>query len=132
MTQYTQWFRELGMHDVSRVGGKNASLGEMIQNLSTAGIRVPDGFATTAEAFCEHLAASGLDQRIQQRIQGLDIENMRELAACGKDIRTWIVDTPLSGALTQAIENDWQILAEGTSGELSVAVRSSATAEDLP
>jgi len=120
------------MHDVSRVGGKNASLGEMIQNLSTAGIRVPDGFATTAEAFSEHLAASGLDQRIQQRIQGLDIENMRELAACGKDIRTWIVDTPLSGALTQAIENDWQILAEGTSGELSVAVRSSATAEDLP
>ncbi|MEE9321590.1 MAG: phosphoenolpyruvate synthase [Granulosicoccus sp.] len=132
MTQYVQWFKELGMGDVPRVGGKNASLGEMIQNLSTAGIRVPNGFATTAEAFCEHLATSGLDQRIQQRLQGLDIENMLELAACGKDIRAWIVDTPLADSLTQAIEDAWQKLAMETSGELSVAVRSSATAEDLP
>ena len=132
MTQYIKWFNELGMHDVANVGGKNASLGEMIRNLASAGIRVPDGFATTADAFREHLQADRLDKRIDQAVTGLDTDDVQALARTGADVRAWIMDTPLSGALTQAVSDAWQTLCDQAGGEVSVAVRSSATAEDLP
>lgn len=132
MIQYIQWFHELGMNDVPRVGGKNASLGEMIRNLDKAGIRVPNGFATTADAFVEHLADSGLDARIETRLEGLDTEDMGALAACGKDIRQWIEETPLSDALMAAVSEAYKTLSAEAGDKLSVAVRSSATAEDLP
>ena len=131
MTQYIRWFNELGMDDVASVGGKNASLGEMIQNLAAVGIRVPDGFATTADAFREHLQASGLDLRIEQALDGLDTDDVTALSAKGLQIRQWIVDTPLSEALSNAVSHAWQQLSD-QSDRLSVAVRSSATAEDLP
>jgi pyruvate,water dikinase len=132
LTQYIQWFKELGMHDVANVGGKNASLGEMIRNLASAGIRVPDGFATTADAFREHLQADRLDKRIDQAVTGLDTDDVQALARTGAEVRAWIMDTPLSTALTQAVSDAWQTLCDQSGGEVSVAVRSSATAEDLP
>lgn len=132
MTQYIQWFKELGMDDVPVVGGKNASLGEMIANLANAGIRVPDGFATTADAFREHLQVSGLDARINATLDALDTEDMAALAQTGSQIRQWIMDTPLPEGLIEAVSSGWNSISDGTTGDVSVAVRSSATAEDLP
>lgn len=132
MTQYIQWFKELGMHDVPDVGGKNASLGEMIANLSKVGIRVPDGFATTADAFREHLQVSGLNERINERLDHLDTDDMQALAQTGKEIRQWVVETPLPEKLVEAVTAAWDTLCAETKGDVSVAVRSSATAEDLP
>ena len=128
--QYIRKFAELGMDDVATVGGKNASLGEMVSHLSALDIRVPDGFATTAEAFRAHLADSGLDARIAAALDGLDTDDVAALAAAGGEIRRMIVETPLSEALREAIGKGWRELV----GEepVSVAVRSSATAEDLP
>ena len=91
MTQYIQWFKDLGMQDVPVVGGKNASLGEMIANLSTVGILVPDGFATTADAFREHLQESGLDERINATLDVLDTDDMQALSKAGADIRNWVM-----------------------------------------
>ena len=130
--QYTRRFADLGMHDVATVGGKNASLGEMISNLAALDIRVPDGFATTAEAFREHLAASGLDARIEAALEGLDTDDVTALAAAGAAIRREIVETPLPEPLVEAIGEGWRALVAEAGGEVSVAVRSSATAEDLP
>ncbi len=132
MTQYIQWFKELGMDDVPVVGGKNASLGEMIANLSNAGIRVPDGFATTADAFREHLQVSGLDKRINDCLDTLDTDDMAALAETGAKIRQWVEDTPLPEGLVSAVSEAWQTISQDAGGEVSVAVRSSATAEDLP
>ena len=133
MTEYTKRFAELGMDDVASVGGKNASLGEMVANLDGLGIRVPDGFATTADAFREHLAASGLDARIAARLEGLDSEDVKALAAAGTEIRDMIVETPLQEPLVAAIGDGWRALVgDAAPGTVSVAVRSSATAEDLP
>jgi len=132
MTQYIQWFKELGMDDVPVVGGKNASLGEMIANLSTVGIRVPDGFATTADAFREHIQVSGLDKRINALLDVLDTDDMQALASTGSQIRQWVMDTPLPEGLTAAVGEAWERINRESVGELSVAVRSSATAEDLP
>ena len=107
----TQWkyvakFDELGMSDVERVGGKNASLGEMIGQLSGAGIRVPSGFATTAEAYREFLAFDGLKNRIERRLKGLDPDDVEALARCGTEIRGWIAATPFpkqfEGEIAQA------------------------------
>jgi len=128
-----KWFRELGMQDVPTVGGKNASLGEMIQNLTAAGIHVPDGFATTAAAFQNHLAANQLDQRIIDVLDGLDTNDTIKLASIGKKIRQWIMETPLPDALVTDVSAAWGTLCEGSpDGSIAVAVRSSATAEDLP
>ena len=129
-TQRILWFSDLGMGDVARVGGKNASLGEMISNLAAAGIQVPDGFATSADAYREFIRHEGLDERIQGLLAGLDVDDVAALQKTGKQIRAWITDTPLPPALKKEIRAAWsQLTAEGSG---SVAVRSSATAEDLP
>ena len=124
------WFSDLGMGDVARVGGKNASLGEMISNLAGAGIRVPGGFATSADAYREFIRHEGLDGRIQGLFADFDVDDVAALQKTGKQIRGWITDTPLPAALEEEIRAAWlQLTADGSG---SVAVRSSATAEDLP
>ncbi len=132
MSEYILWLHELGMDDLPRVGGKNASLGEMISNLSGLGVSVPGGFATTADAFRQFLAQSGLDQRIQDHLFGLDVEDVNALTNAGQQIRQWIMDTPFPADLNTAIRNAWQQLVAMHGSEPAVAVRSSATAEDLP
>ena len=121
----------LRMTDVPRVGGKNASLGEMIGELSAAGVRVPGGFATTADAFREFLARDGLAGRIRQRLAGLDVADVRLLAAAGGEIRAWVEAAPLPGALERELRARYARMAAGDP-DCAVAVRSSATAEDLP
>ncbi len=124
--------RELGMRDVGVVGGKNASLGEMIGSLAEAGVSVPDGYATTAQAFWEFLDHNDLRQRIQDRLQGLDINDVRKLTNAGTEIRQWIIDAPLQPQLQQSIVAAYEQMSDGLAQGASVAVRSSATAEDLP
>ncbi|MEC5319784.1 phosphoenolpyruvate synthase [Brenneria populi subsp. brevivirga] len=125
------WYNQLGMHDVERVGGKNASLGEMIANLSELGVAVPNGFATTAQAFNDFLNQSGINQRIYDLLDRTDIDDVNQLARAGTQIRQWIIDTPFQPALDRAIRDAYQQLAEGEK-DASFAVRSSATAEDMP
>ncbi len=130
----TAWvipFEQLRMTDVEVVGGKNASLGEMISQLSASGVRVPGGFATTAHAFREFLKQGGLDARIAQALATLDVNDVRALAATGAAIRQWMVDTPLPAELESAIREHFAQLA-ADAPDASFAVRSSATAEDLP
>ncbi len=115
------------MKDVPEVGGKNASLGEMIATLSAAGVRVPGGFATTAHAFRQFMHRNGLDGRIVPLLAELDIDDVTALAEAGRTIRRWIEQSPLPDELELAIRK-----AYGEMGEPAVAVRSSATAEDLP
>jgi pyruvate,water dikinase len=134
---YVAPFDHLRMTDVESVGGKNASLGEMISQLAEAGVRVPGGFATTAQAFRDFLEYSdnggpALSQRIAERLQSLDIEDVRALAQAGAEIRQWIVETPFQPRLQQEIVEFYQRLVADSSEEVSFAVRSSATAEDLP
>jgi pyruvate,water dikinase len=134
---YVVSFENLRMTDVDSVGGKNSSLGEMISQLAGAGVRVPGGFATTAQAFrdfLEHSIDGGtpLAQRIADRLKTLDIEDVRALAVAGAEIRQWIVDTPFQPRLQQEIGEFYQKLVADSSSEMSFAVRSSATAEDLP
>ncbi|URQ62395.1 phosphoenolpyruvate synthase [Pantoea alhagi] len=125
------WYSQLGMNDVDRVGGKNASLGEMITNLSSLGVSVPNGFATTSEAFNQFLDQSGVNQRIYALLDETDIDDVDELAKAGKQIRQWIVETPFQPALEEAIREAYQQLS-ADDDEASFAVRSSATAEDMP
>ncbi|MCO7254287.1 phosphoenolpyruvate synthase [Dickeya oryzae] len=125
------WYNQLGMHDVERVGGKNASLGEMITNLSELGVSVPNGFATTAQAFNDFLNQSGINQRIYELLDRTDADDVSQLAKAGAQIRQWIIDTPFQPELEQAICSAYQQLADGEP-EASFAVRSSATAEDMP
>ena len=122
----------LRMNDVGRVGGKNASLGEMISQLSGAGVRVPGGFATTADAYRLFLAQNGLADRISQRLSGLNADDVNALAAAGRDIRGWIIGQELSPEFRKAIENAYERLLKDSGPDVSFAVRSSATAEDLP
>ena len=129
--KYVVNFDRLGMTDVEQVGGKNASLGEMISQLSQAGIRVPGGFATTADAFREFLAQGGLAGRIATRLEGLDPEDVADLARCGEEIRGWIETAEFSKRLESEIAEAYRALTEGDAA-VSVAVRSSATAEDMP
>jgi pyruvate,water dikinase len=114
------------------VGGKNASLGEMIGALQGAGIRVPGGFATTADAYREFLRAGGLDRRIAERIAGLKTGDVEALARCGSEIRGWIEKAPLPEVLVRDIRKYYQEVIKDSSSDISFAVRSSATAEDLP
>ena len=125
-------FEQLGMQDVPIVGGKNASLGEMIAKLTPLGVRVPGGFATTAQAFRDFLNFNDLEQRITQILDGLDVADVDRLHVVGSQIRQWVLEAQLQPDLEKDIRAAWQILAAQTPGELSVAVRSSATAEDLP
>ena len=134
---YVAAFEHLRMTDVESVGGKNASLGEMISQLAGAGVRVPGGFATTADAFrdfLEHGVDGGppLAQRIATRLESLNIDDVRALAQAGAEIRQWIIDTPFQPRLQQEIHEFYQKLVADSSSEMSFAVRSSATAEDLP
>jgi len=124
--------RSLCMADVARVGGKNASLGELLGQLTKLGVRVPDGFATTADAFRAFLAQDGLAARIEASLRNLDVGNVEQLTATGRRIRQWILDTPLPEAMEKDIAAAWQVMAAGQAPDFAVAVRSSATAEDLP
>ncbi len=125
-----RWFSELGMDDVPEVGGKNASLGEMISNLTSLGIQVPDGFATTADAYREFLSFQGLDTKINAMLDQLDVDNVKDLVEIGGRIRKMVMNAPLPEALDQDIRQAYKTLNPGDAGQ--VAVRSSATAEDLP
>ena len=130
---YVIWFENLRMTDVDRVGGKNASLGEMISQLTEKGVRVPGGFATTAEAYRAFLAHNGLSERISAALAALDVDDVNELARVGKEIRQWILETPFPEELDRAVEEAWnKMTADAGTAAISVAVRSSATAEDLP
>lgn len=122
---------KLGKHDVELVGGKNSSLGEMIRHLSNAGVSVPGGFATTAAAYREFLDQSGLNARIQAELAQLNVDDVNALAETGAKIRQWIVETPLTATLEQEIRAAFTALSNGNP-DIAVAVRSSATAEDLP
>ncbi len=135
--KYLVAFEELRMSDVDSVGGKNASLGEMISQLSSAGVRVPGGFATTAQAFRDFLSYSEADAlplatRIAQRLSSLNTDDVRALAQAGAEIRQWIIETPFQPRLQQEIGEFYQTLVANSNTEVSFAVRSSATAEDLP
>jgi len=129
---HVAWLKDLRMADLAQVGGKNASLGEMIGGLSAAGVRVPGGFATTAKAFEAFLATDGLGRRIADRIKALNPEDVEALAACGSEIRGWLEQAPIPTDVEKEIRSFYQKLVEETSSEASFAVRSSATAEDLP
>ncbi|MGY1702267.1 phosphoenolpyruvate synthase [Geodermatophilus sp. SYSU D00766] len=126
-----RWFAELGLGDLEVVGGKNASLGEMISHLADAGVSVPDGFATTAAAYQRFLGETGLAQRIAERLRALDTDDVRALARAGEEIRREVVEQPFPPDLEADIRSAYRRLA-GEDAEASFAVRSSATAEDLP
>ncbi|REL28881.1 phosphoenolpyruvate synthase [Thalassotalea euphylliae] len=132
MQENVLWYEQLGMNDVDRVGGKNASLGEMISNLANVGVQVPGGFATTAFAFNEFLEQSGLNDKIYQLLDTLDVSDVNALADCGATIRQWIIDTPFLPQMQQDIEQAYAKLAGEFTEDASFAVRSSATAEDMP
>ncbi|HQW65178.1 MAG TPA: phosphoenolpyruvate synthase, partial [Pseudomonadota bacterium] len=133
MSDLVLWLDQLGLADLPRVGGKNASLGEMIGKLSRLGVSVPGGFATTALAFREFVAQSGLAQRMVDRLATLDIDDVDALARAGKEIRDWVVETPLLPSLEHEIRAAYaRLCTDAGVADVAVAVRSSATAEDLP
>ncbi len=107
------WYNQLGMHDVDRVGGKNASLGEMITNLSDLGVAMPNGFATTAQAFNDFLEQSGVNQRIYQLLDQTDVDDVVQLAKAGAQIRQWVIDTPFHAEFEREIHQAYQQLADG-------------------
>ncbi|MFV8631529.1 phosphoenolpyruvate synthase [Ralstonia pseudosolanacearum] len=129
---YVLPFEQLRMTDVEVVGGKNASLGEMISQLDSAGVRVPGGFATTALAFRDFLQHNNLTERISQRLASLDVDDVKALAAAGKEIREWVATAPFQSRLEQEIREHFERVSKREGAEASFAVRSSATAEDLP
>ena len=132
MLDYVIAFDKLRISDVPAVGGKNASLGEMISQLTAKGVRVPGGFATTAHAYREFLAQDGLDKRINAELDKLDVDDVDALTATGEKIRQWIVDTPFPAELQNAIAEHYKTLTTESGDDMTFAVRSSATAEDLP
>jgi pyruvate,water dikinase len=127
------WLHALRLSDLAQVGGKNSSLGEMIGNLGKLGVSVPDGFATTADAYREFIAFNHLSERMYDRLATLDVEDVGELARAGAEIRGWVMDAPLTPALDVAVREAYRQLCEDAgAADIAVAVRSSATAEDLP
>ena len=132
MHEYTVWFDQVGMDDVALVGGKNASLGEMISHLSIADVNVPPGFATTAPAFIEFLQSAGIDQKIRDELTGLDVDDLSKLSHTGQVARELIRSAALPAGLEQAIRESYAHMETREGENCSVAVRSSATAEDLP
>ena len=132
MTNYVRWFNSLGIQDVPVVGGKNASLGEMISHLAAAGVTVPDGFATSAQAYRDFLAQGDLARRIEAILAALDVEDVPALTRAGQQIRGWIMATPFPAELERAILHAYAQLEAESGAGIAVAVRSSATAEDLP
>ncbi|RXE10242.1 phosphoenolpyruvate synthase, partial [Xanthomonas perforans] len=133
MNENILWLHELRLADLARVGGKNSSLGEMIGNLAGLGVSVPGGYATTAEAFKDFIAHNDLSKRIFDKLATLDVEDVNALTLAGKEIRGWVIDAPLQPELDRDIRTAYaQLCAENGGGDVAVAVRSSATAEDLP
>lgn len=132
MSSYVIPFENLRNTDVPSVGGKNASLGEMISQLSAKGVRVPTGFATTADAYREFLSQNGLDVKINAELDALDADDTQALAICGEKIRKWIMEAEFPAPLKAAIEENYNKLIERSAKGTTFAVRSSATAEDLP
>ncbi|AOD15278.1 phosphoenolpyruvate synthase [Xanthomonas fragariae] len=133
MNENILWLHELRLVDLARVGGKNSSLGEMIGKLAGLGVSVPGGYATTAEAFKDFIAHNSLSKRIFDKLATLDVEDVNALTIAGKEIRGWVIDAPLQPELDRDIRTAYeQLCAENGGGEVAVAVRSSATAEDLP
>lgn len=127
------WLQDLRLNDLAQVGGKNSSLGEMIGNLAQLGVDVPGGFATTADAFAAFIDHNNLSKRIFDRLGALDVEDVHALTAAGKEIRDWVVAAPLQPELEQDIREAYaKLCADNGGGDIAVAVRSSATAEDLP
>ncbi|MEO0406474.1 MAG: phosphoenolpyruvate synthase [Cyanobacteria bacterium P01_A01_bin.135] len=132
-SEFVRWFDAISIGDIPEVGGKNASLGEMIQQLTPKGIRVPSGFATTASAYRYFTQQAGLEAKLRSLFTGLDIEDVGDLRRCGRQARALILETPFPEALQEAIAQVYRRLcANSSSGAADVAVRSSATAEDLP
>jgi len=132
MKQYIIWLNQLGLDDIDQVGGKNASLGEMIGNLSNLGVKVPGGFATTSEAYREFLEHDGLGDRINALLDTLDVDNILELGKAGSQIREWMMSIPLQPEFEREIDEAYAKLEAEYGTEVTWAVRSSATAEDLP
>ncbi|MCV6638413.1 phosphoenolpyruvate synthase [Candidatus Albibeggiatoa sp. nov. NOAA] len=132
MQSYVIGFASLTLGDVATVGGKNASLGEMVSHLNNLGVSVPNGFATTASAFNQFIQQNNLQQRIYDSLSSLDVEDVEALTKVGQQIRQWVMDTPFQSELEQAIRQQYQQLLDTEGSHISVAVRSSATAEDLP
>ncbi|MCP4300305.1 MAG: phosphoenolpyruvate synthase [Gammaproteobacteria bacterium] len=130
MEPYVIKLEELGMDDLEIVGGKNASLGEMISKLSNLGVTVPGGFATTAAAYRDFLGADGLDAKISSVLDELNVDDIAALTSAGEQIRDWILEAPLPGRLMDTVRASWDEMSAGK--DIAVAVRSSATAEDLP
>ena len=132
MIENVVWLKDVGMSDVERVGGKNASLGEMISGLNSQGVRVPGGFATTAKAFESFLDHSDLKNKINELLSNLDITNIQELTKTGLLIRQWVEEAPFPKDLHQSIVESYEKLTQELGSDVTFAVRSSATAEDLP
>lgn len=132
MSEYIFQLNQLGMNDLAKVGGKNASLGEMITHLSELGVRVPGGFATTSQAFIDFLNQTGLDNKIHQELKQLNVDDVNALAIAGQKIRQWVLETPFQARLDKEIRDAFAVMEKEVGGHASVAVRSSATAEDLP
>ena len=133
MSDHVLWLHQLRLSDLAQVGGKNSSLGEMIGHLGGLGVSVPGGFATTADAFAEFIEHNSLTQRIYARLDGLDVEDVDALVQAGREIREWVVTAPLQPALEQAVREAYaELCRQAGSDDIAVAVRSSATAEDLP
>ncbi|MCE7950973.1 MAG: phosphoenolpyruvate synthase [Xanthomonadales bacterium PRO7] len=133
MSELILWLDELRLSDLGKVGGKNSSLGEMIGNLAKLGVSVPGGFATTADAFKQFIAQSGLARRIQDRLGALNVDDVDALTKAGREIRQWVIDTPLIPAFDTAVRDSYAKLCQKAgANDIAVAVRSSATAEDLP
>ena len=132
MSDLVLWLDKLRLDDLAQVGGKNSSLGEMIGNLAQLGVSVPGGFATTAQAFKDFIEYEGLANRIQQRLSTLNVDHVSELTKAGSEIRQWLIDNPLQPALDEAVRVAYRKMCADAGGEVAVAVRSSATAEDLP
>jgi pyruvate,water dikinase len=131
MSTNVRWFSEIGLSDLEQVGGKNSSLGEMVRELASLGVRVPDGFATTADAYRRFIGQTELAEMIGSELSGLDTDDVRELARVGSRIRTAVTEQPFPDDLEADIRTAYEQLV-GDDEEVSFAVRSSATAEDLP
>ena len=131
MVEYVVSLDKLGVHDVEHVGGKNASLGEMISNLAGAGVSVPGGFATTAQAYRDFLEQSGLNDKIHAALDALDVDDINALTKTGAQIRQWVMEAEFPARLDSEIRTAFAEMAAGNDN-MAVAVRSSATAEDLP
>jgi pyruvate, water dikinase len=132
MSEMIRWLHDCGIHEIPEVGGKNASLGEMIKHLSSANIRVPGGFATTAQAYHFFIQENNLEEKIRTKLTSLDIEDVDALSVAGKTIRQWVMDAPFPASLETAIKQSWDEMTAKEGDDFAVAVRSSATAEDLP